>query len=136
RGGWWGGPGWGGWVYPGYAWGYPGYGWGYVVWGSPYWGGGWGWGAPFAFGSVVGLAIGAAAASAAEESYQAPQTMYAPPSYYAEPTEAPVAQGGYPSDTQPAYYGTAPQAAPQGSDVVHCSAGRFFNSLTESCDKR
>ncbi|MFT9063000.1 MAG: hypothetical protein ABF430_04255, partial [Acetobacter persici] len=109
---------------------------GYGVWGSPYWGGGWGWGAPFAFGSVVGLAIGAAAASAAEERYQAPQTMYAPPSYYAEPTEAPVAQGGYPSDTQPAYYGTAPQAAPQRSDVVHCSAGRFFNSLTESCDKR
>ncbi|GBQ09293.1 hypothetical protein AA14362_2236 [Acetobacter cerevisiae DSM 14362] len=89
---------------------------------------------------MLGLAVGAAVASSAEESYQAPQTMYAPPSYYAQPTEPPVAQGGYPTYGQPAYYGNAPQAgaqAPQqGSDVVHCSAGRFFNSLTESCDKR
>lgn len=91
-------------------------------------------------------------ASSAAESYQAPQTIivqppaapetiYAPPSYYAQPELPPVAQGGYPSDVPPAsYYGTAPQAPaqtmPPRSDVVHCSAGRFFNTLTESCDTR
>ncbi|OUI91234.1 hypothetical protein HK17_12660, partial [Acetobacter indonesiensis] len=116
-----------------WGWGYPGWGWG----AGPYAGGGWGWGwgAPFVFGSALGLAVGSAvAASSADDGYEDP-TIYAPPSYYYSSSAQPASQPVYSSYQQPSAYNAAPQTGQQ-SDVVHCSAGRFFNSLTESCDKR
>lgn len=127
--GWGGGPRWGGgWGRPyyGWGWGYPGWGWGY---GAGSWG--WGWGAPFVFGSALGLAVGGAvAASSAPE---LPANVYANPSYYAPQSYYAQPQQGSVNET----YQYAPPAYEEGGDdVVHCSAGRFFNKLTESCDRR
>lgn len=126
--GWGGGPRWGGgW---GSGWGRPYYGWG---WGWGYGAGswGWGWGAPFVFGSALGLAVGGAvAASSAPE---LPANVYANPSYYAPQSYYAQPQQGSVNET----YQYAPPAYEEGGDdVVHCSAGRFFNKLTESCDRR
>ncbi|WP_193323456.1 hypothetical protein [Acetobacter senegalensis] len=137
RGGWGGGPRWGwgggGWGYPYYSWGwgYPGWGWG----AGPYGGWGWGWGAPFVFGSALGLAVGSAVASS-YDGYES-QNIYAPQSYYyGGASSQPVGDPAYSSYQQPAYSGAVPQNVSQPSDVVRCSAGRFFNTYTESCDKR
>lgn len=124
--GWGGGPRWGwggGWGMPYYGWGYPGMGWGYG-------GGSWGWGAPFMFGSALGLAVGgvvAASSAPLPANVYANQNYYAPPSYYAQPQQAP---------DNNTYQYAPPASAYEGEDVVHCSAGRFFNKLTESCDRR
>ncbi|MFT8672497.1 MAG: hypothetical protein ABF802_06880, partial [Acetobacter orientalis] len=92
---------------------------------------GWGWDAPFVFGSALGLAVGGAvAASSAPE---LPANVYANPSYYAPQSYYAQPQQGSVNET---YQYAPPAYEEEGDDVVHCSAGRFFNKLTESCDRR
>ncbi|MFT9400703.1 MAG: hypothetical protein ABF566_11580, partial [Acetobacter sp.] len=100
---------------------------------------GWGWGAPFLFGSAVGLALGSAVVASSTPDIYADQSYYAPSSYYAAPQQPVEDSGGtYLQGEGTSYQNVPPppSTVPQGADVVHCSAGKFFNTLTESCDAR
>lgn len=115
-------------------WGYAGYGYpvyGYGGYGYPAYGyGGYGYpGYGYAgYGGYGGYGYAQAPVNNVQVVVQPPAQGYPQASY-----------GGYPSYGASAGYPEPSAAYPTGGDqsgVVHCSSGRFFNRLTESCDRR
>ncbi|MFT8806430.1 MAG: hypothetical protein ABF876_14325, partial [Acetobacter aceti] len=94
-----------------------------------------GWGAPFAFGTLLGMSVGAAST---ETGYYG--DYYQQSGEYAQPY-GDYSQG-YAQPYGNVYYGGYQQAPPPPvatqvpDNVVTCSPGLYFNRLTESCDRQ